>query len=101
HFASAVVYRGLLYVFTPHQGVLRCFDAGTGAGVYQERLPAAGDFKSSPWAHDGKVFNVDENGATFVVRAGPTFKLLGKNDIGETCWSSPAPARGALFLRGV
>src|SRR5207302_1388037 len=89
------------YVFTPHQGILRCFDDRTGADVYEERLPGAGDFKSSPWAQDGKVFNVDENGRTFVVQAGRKFKLLGENDINELCWSSPAAARGALFLRGV
>ena len=94
HFASAVVYDDLLYVFTPHSGELRCFDGKTGADVYQERLPGAGDFKSSPWVQDGKVCNVDENGVTFVVKAGREFKLLGKNDIGELCWSSPAPPAG-------
>jgi outer membrane protein assembly factor BamB len=99
HFASAVVHDGLLYVYPPHDGVLRCFDAATGEDVYQKRLPGAADFKSSPWVHDGKVFNVDDNGATFVVKAGKEFRLLGKNDLNELCWSSPAPARGALFLR--
>ena len=33
------------------------------------RLPGARDFKSSAWVYGGKVFNVDENGATFVVKA--------------------------------
>src|SRR5689334_4564179 len=101
HFASALVHDGLLYVFTPHQGVLRCFDARTGADVYQKRLPGAGDFKSSPWAYGDRIFNVDEDGRTFVVKAGREFKLLGENDLNEMCWSSPAPAHGALFLRGV
>ncbi|MBV9125340.1 MAG: PQQ-binding-like beta-propeller repeat protein [Planctomycetes bacterium] len=101
HFASAVVYQDLLYVFAPHQGTLECFDAKTGADVYQKRLPGAGDFKSSPWAYDGKIFNVDENGVTFVVQAGPEYRLLGRNDLNELCWASPAPAHGVLFLRGV
>jgi outer membrane protein assembly factor BamB len=101
HFASAVVHDGLLYVFPPHDGALRCFDAATGAEVYQKRLPGAKDFKASPWVADGKVFAVDETGATFVVKAGRTYQLLNKNDLDEMCWASPAPARGALFLRGV
>ena len=50
---------------------------------------------------DGKICCVDVDGRAFVVQAGPEFKLLSKNTIGEMCWSSPAPARGALFLRGV
>jgi outer membrane protein assembly factor BamB len=101
HFASAVVYEGLLYVFPAHEGVLRCFDAKTGMDVYQKKLSGAGDFMASPWAHGGKVLNVDGSGVTFVVKAGPEFQLLGKNDINEMCWSSPAPAHGALLLRGV
>src|SRR5262249_3004836 len=100
HFASAVAWDGLLYVFPPHDGVLRCFDAKTGAAVDQVKLPGARDFKASPWAHGGKIFNVDTNGVTFVVKAGREFELLGKNTLEEMCWSSPAPAHGALFLRG-
>jgi outer membrane protein assembly factor BamB len=101
HFASAVAHGGLLYVFPPHDGVLRCFDARTGADVYQKRLTGARDFKASPWAEGGKIFGTDVNGVTFVVKAGREFRLLGKSALEETCWSSPAPARGALFLRGV
>ena len=101
HFASAIVSEGLLYVFPPHDGFLRCFDAQTGADVFQQRLPGARDFKSSPWAHSGQIYNVDENGTTFVVKAGSQYQLLGTNELDELCWSSPAPAHGMLFLRGV
>ncbi len=101
HFASAAVYDGLLYVYPPHDGILRAFDAKTGNDVYQKKLPRARDFKASPWVHDGKIYNVDVNGVTFVVKAGPEFTLLGTNEIGDTCWSSPAVAHEALFIRGV
>ncbi|MBI5759473.1 MAG: PQQ-binding-like beta-propeller repeat protein [Planctomycetales bacterium] len=101
HFASAIVCNGLLFVFTPHGGQLRCFDAKTGSDVYQQRLPGAGDFKSSPWADDGRIFNLDENGTAFVVAAGREFKLLATNRLDELCWSSPAAGAGALFVRGV
>jgi len=96
-----VLYEGLLYLFPPHDGILRCFDAQTGTDVYQQKMAGARDFKSSPWAHDGKIFNVDVNGMTFVVKAGREFALLGKNNIDEMCWSSPAPAHGTLLLRSV
>ena len=101
HFSSAVITDGLVYVFPPHDGVLRCFDAETGTDVYQRRISGARDFKSSPWVHEGRVFNVDENGVTFVIRAGRDFAVLGENVLDELCWSSPAPAHGAVFLRGV
>ena len=63
--------------------------------------PQARGFTSSPWAYEGKVFCLDQGGQTYVVKAGPAFKLLGRNKLDEMCWSSPAVAGGALFLRGV
>jgi hypothetical protein len=36
-----------------------------------------------------------------VIEAGPQFKPLGKNAIGEMAWASPAAADGALVLRTV
>jgi outer membrane protein assembly factor BamB len=98
--ASPLLYDGLLYILD-RQSLLTCFDAKTGKQVYKERLPRAGGFTSSPWAYEGKVFCLADDGQTFVVQAGRKFKLLGKNPVGEMCWSSPAIAGGALFLRGV
>ena len=69
--------------------------------LYRERLTGARGFTSSPWAGAGKVFCLDENAQTFVVQAGPEFKLLGKNSLNEMCWSSPAVAGDAIFLRTV
>jgi outer membrane protein assembly factor BamB len=78
-----------------------CYDAGTGKQVYKERVPGAGGFTASPWAYDGKVFCLDDRGATHVLKAGPEFKVLGENDIAEMCWSSPAAGAGAVFVRTV
>jgi len=91
-----------LYVFPPHnRGVLSCFDAKTGTTIYAEPLPGAAGFKASPCLFDGKIFCTDENGTTFVVEAGPKFKLLRKNSVNEMTWSSPAIAGGAIYLRTV
>jgi outer membrane protein assembly factor BamB len=101
HFASAVICDERLFVVTPHGGELRCFDAMTGADLFQQRLPRAGDFKASPWTCDGKVFALDENGTTFVVAASGEFQLLATNHLDELCWATPAIADGAIFVRGV
>jgi outer membrane protein assembly factor BamB len=100
--ASALVYQGYLYVVEERGGLLSCYDAKTGEPAYaRERLNGARGFTSSPWAADGKVYCLDDSGQTFVVQAGPEFKLLGKNALGEMCWSSPAAADGTLLLRTV
>jgi outer membrane protein assembly factor BamB len=102
HFTSAVLHADRLYIFPPHAGgVLSCFDAGTGATVFEASLAGANGFKASPCVFDGKIICTDESGTTFVVEAGPKFKLLAKNPLGEMTWSSPALSGGALFIRTV
>jgi outer membrane protein assembly factor BamB len=98
--ASPVVYQGHLYLLRQN-GMLACYDAKTGKEVYRQRLPGAGAFWASPLAGDGKLFCLDERGTTYVVQAGPKFKVLGKNTINDMFWATPAVAGGAVFLRGV
>jgi hypothetical protein len=82
-------------------GQLSCYDSETSERIYRERLTGATCFKSSPWAYEGKAFCLADDGRTFVVKAGPEFKVLGTNDRDAMCWSSPAVGGGALFLRTV
>jgi outer membrane protein assembly factor BamB len=99
--ASPLLYEGYIYVLEERGGFLSCYDAKTGEQAYKERLAGARGFTSSPWACDGKIYCLDDAGTTYVVQAGATFKVLGKNTIAEMCWSSPAVAGGSLFLRTV
>jgi outer membrane protein assembly factor BamB len=98
--SSPVLYGDHLYIIDQRGGLLGCYDAKTGKELYRERLGGRG-FTSSPWAYGGKIFCLSDDGQTFVVQAGAEFKLLGKNPLGEMCWSSPAIAGGALFLRTI
>jgi outer membrane protein assembly factor BamB len=97
--ASPLLYGGHLYILDQNGAFLNCCEAKSGKPVYRERLPGARGFTASPWAYDGKIFCLDQDGKTFVLQAGPKFKVLSKNEIGEMCWATPAAANGALFLR--
>jgi outer membrane protein assembly factor BamB len=99
--ASPLLYQGHIYVLDRRLGIVSCYAARTGKPVYKERLPSARGFWASPWAYDGKVFCLDDDGQTFVLQAGPEFKLLGKNALPDRFWATPAAAGGALYLRGV
>jgi outer membrane protein assembly factor BamB len=99
--ATPLLVDDCLYVVSDRGGLLHCYDAKTGKQIYKERLPGAGGFTASPWAAAGKLFFLDDGGTTFVVQAGRRFKLLARNSLDEMCWSSPAVADGAFFLRGV
>lgn len=81
-------------------GFLSCFDAKTGTPVY-ERERLGGSFTASPWAYDGKIFCLGEDGTTHVVKAGPRFELLEKNSLGEVTLATPAIADGRLLIRTV
>ena len=61
--------------------------------------PAAAAFTDSPWAYNGKIFALSEDGDTFVIQAGPEFKLLGKNTLDEMCMATPAIYRATLIVR--
>ena len=80
---------------------MACYDARTGDEVYSNQRIAAGAtaFTSSPWANDGKIFCLSEDGDTFVIQAGPEFKVLGCNKLDEMCMATPATVRGSLIIR--
>jgi outer membrane protein assembly factor BamB len=100
---SPLVYQGYLYVLSQTGGMITCYDAKTGKVEYnRERIPQAKSFWASPWAANGKIFCLDEDGVTHVLKAGPEFDVLDKNALPrETYWATPAAADGALFVRGV
>jgi len=58
-------------------------------------------FISSPWANKGKIFCLSEDGDTFVIQAGPEFKVLGCNKLDEMCMATPAALRGSLIIRTI
>ena len=98
---SPLVYGDIYYTLFD-RGFFTAHDAKTGAPAYPRvRIDeAAAAFTASPWAYDGKVFALSEDGDTFVIQAGKEYKLLGKNELGEMCMATPAIARGSLFIRG-
>lgn len=90
------------YLYTLHdRGFLTCHDARTGKEVYgRQRISAeSSGFTASPWAYNGKVFLLSDDGDTFVIQAGPEYKLLGKNSLSELTFATPAIADHTLVIR--
>ncbi len=99
---SALVYGDYHYTWLD-RGILICYDALTGAEVYPRvRVSPGGSlFTASPWAYNGKIFNISEDGDTYVVRAGPDFELLATNALNQWTLATPAIAHGSLIVRTV
>ena len=98
--ASPLVYRGCYYILHD-RGFLTCNDPGTGKPIYpRQRISNdTATFTASPWAYNGKVFALSEDGDTFVFQSGTEFKVLGKNSLNEMALATPAVAGGSLIIR--
>ena len=97
---TPLVYGDYYYTLLD-RGFMTCHDAKTGKEVYgRQRITMdATGFTASPWAYNGRIFALSEDGVTFVIQAGPEYRLLGKNSLDEMTLATPAIARGSLFIR--
>lgn len=97
---TPLVYQGMCYVLLD-RGFFSCYDAKTGTPVYeQKRFKATtSGFTASPWAYNGKIFCLSEDGDCLVIEAGKEFKQVGKNSLEELCMSSPAITEKSLLIR--
>ena len=76
-------------------------DALTGREVYgRQRIAPGVGFTASPWAYNGKIFLLGEDGGdTYVVEAGSEFKIVGRNSLDEMSLATPAIVRGSVIIR--
>lgn len=95
---TQLAYDGAVYALTD-TGILSRYDATTGALGYRARIENGMAFTSSPWASDGKIFCLNEEGKTFVIAAGEKYELLKVNDLEEFALATPALIGDRLLLR--
>jgi len=97
---TPLVYGDYLYTLLD-RGFFSAHDARTGREIYSRQRIAseASGFTSSPWAYNGKIFAMSEDGDTYVLQAGPEFKVLGKNSLNEMSLATPAVSDDSLIIR--
>jgi outer membrane protein assembly factor BamB len=98
---SGMVHGDNLYLVNDMQSILTVFEAKTGTLIYQDRLgqPVKEGFSASPVAVGDKLFFTNDEGQTFVVQAGNTFKLLRVNELKARVIASPALVDGVWYWR--
>jgi outer membrane protein assembly factor BamB len=80
---TPIIYRDILYVLYD-RGFLAAMNPKTGEMIYpKKRIPNGRAFTSSPWVYDGKLFCLNEDGVTFVVKAGSEFEILHTNKLAD------------------
>jgi outer membrane protein assembly factor BamB len=88
----------LLYVLND-KGYYNLLEVATGKAIYEGQRIELGSYSSSPLLADGKVYATNEEGTTSVIKAGPTFELLGVNKLDGYTLASPVAAGNQLFIR--
>jgi len=95
-YTKPIYYRNHLFAISG--GFLTCVSAKDG----KQAAPSVrlrGTFWASPIAAGGHIYVVNEEGTTFVVKAGDKPELVVTNTMNEEVVATPAIADGALFLR--
>ncbi len=96
---TPIVFQGALYVLY-EKGIFARYDVETGERVYRSRIaPGAAAFTASPWAYNGKIFALSEEGDTYVIEAGREFRLLGVNSLEDWAMATPALVGDRLLIR--
>jgi outer membrane protein assembly factor BamB len=98
---STLLYGDELYMINDQTSVVTAYEAKSGTVLWQGRLGevAVNGFSASPVGVDGKVFFTNEEGETFVLKAGKTFELLHVNKVNAPMLASPAMVDGTWYFR--
>jgi len=98
---SPLLVDGKLYFTQANDALLTCLDARTGKPLFErERLNDVDSFYASPVAAAGRIYLVDRNGVTLVLKESTKIEMLAVNRLEDTIDASPAVAGRLLFLRG-
>jgi outer membrane protein assembly factor BamB len=95
-YVPSPIAAGDYFLVVSDPGFACCFQATTGELVWQEKL---GEHHASLVSANGLVYFLGDDGVTTVVRPGPTFEAVARNELGERCFASPALSDGQIFIR--
>ncbi len=93
---TSLVKDGLLFLFHD-QGDVSCLRLETGEALWSER--PGGKFYGSPVLVNGLIYCINRAGEVLVIKAAPTYELVGIYPLGEPSQATPAIAGGRMYLR--
>jgi hypothetical protein len=93
---SPIAFGDYFLIVSDAPGYANCIEAATGKVLWQEKL---GEHHASLVSAGGLVYFLSDAGVTTVIRPGPTFEIVARNELGEKCFASPALSQGRVFLR--
>ena len=90
-----------LYFTEANSALLTVLDTNSGKAILdRERLPNQTSFYSSPVAASGRVYLIDQEGTTLVLKQSDKLEVLGRNQLEDHFDATPALVGRQMFLRG-
>lgn len=90
---------GTLLYSIDDRGVVHVLDAKTGDVVYGPQRLKPGTYSSSPILAGDRIYALNEDGLTTVIKSGREFQVLAENPLGEYALGSLAASNGQIFIR--
>lgn len=79
-------------------GNLSCFKVTDGERLYRQSTKL--NFQASPTLAGQTLYLLSEKGTMLLLDAGPEYKEIKRNELGEACFASPAFGDGRIYIRG-
>jgi outer membrane protein assembly factor BamB len=96
-YVPSPLIEGDYFMIISEGGIAHCFEAATGKILWQERM---GTHHASLVSAGGLVYYLNDEGVMNVVKPGPQFERVARNELGEPAYASPAISGGRMYLRG-
>lgn len=98
--ASPVIHQGRVYLVKTG-GFLTCLDLQSGKPYYEsERLGVAGEYYATPVVVGNHIVVCAQRGSAILVESSNQFRVISRNELGESLSATPAVAHNTLFIRG-
>ncbi|MHC5082726.1 MAG: PQQ-binding-like beta-propeller repeat protein [Planctomycetota bacterium] len=85
-----------LYIVS-EAGIISCVESATGKQVWRQDMETR--FYASPVCVNEKIYLVTRKGEMIVLQAGPEYKQLARNILGEESDATPAIVNGRMYIR--
>jgi len=95
---SPIVIGEEIYWVSDQGGIVTCADARTGTVHWSERIGARA-VSASPVFASGRLYILDEQGQTHVLKPGRSFEVLATNPLDDRALATPAPLEGGMLVR--
>ena len=95
---SPIYYQDRVYMIKDG-GILTCTNPETGEVIYNVRIGNPGSYLSSPVAANGLLYFFGYSGRLTIVKAGDTFKAIGRYDFKDNIAATPAIIGKSIYIR--